>query len=211
MKSKLTKVFIILAVLAISLMSCSSSGTLPKIPETLDETEISATIKELIYEETRGYCFVVLETDKDDATLQFRTNEQFLKEETVKIGNRMDIVRKTEKYLDGIQYNYYFQGQRLNYPFVNRGNGTVSVTVTNAEKYSVWVGRYMRDAYKITVKDVNGNEFTAYDIPHKLWESLYIQQTLWLREEENTAKIKTYSYAYYLDDYQFDDYQLFTV
>lgn len=206
MKSKLTKVFIILAVLAISLMSCSASETLSKFPETLDETEISATIKELIYEETRGYYFVVLGTDKDDVTLQFRTNEQFFKEETVKIGNRMDIVHKTEKYLDGIQADYYFQGQRLDYPFINRKNGTVPVTVTNAEKYSVGTGKYMRRAYKITVKDNSDNEFTAYDIPHKLWESLYIQQTLWLREEENTAKIKTYSYAYYLDDYQ-----LFTV
>lgn len=173
-----------------------------KYPETLEERVIHATISERVYEKHRDYYYIVLTGESGEDTLSFRTNKKLY--ENTKIGQTMDITFRRANYLDGTADRYYFNGQELDDCFTQKAEGGFRLKLVKAYDSTEFIytgeGMYSRyTTYNLTFEDENGCKVSAYDVSYSLWQSLYEGESLAFERKENTAKLKTYAYDYYLN------------
>ena len=190
------KIFVVLSLLV---MVCTLTSC--KYPQTLDEKAIHATICERIYEEDRNYYFIALSAEDGSNKLTFRTNKKFY--ESVEVGQTMDITYKKLGHIDGSSVHYYWNGNELENCFIHQASGDVQVEVVEANMriISSYNGKAYtsRKVYDLVFKDMQGEKRTARDVSQDLWESLFAGEILFLERKENTAKIKTHDYDYYLN------------
>ena len=190
-------------IIAVSLLIIFLYFTGCKYPQTLEEKTIQVTIYERVYEKDRDYYFIVLSSENEENRLTFRTSRSFY--ESTETGQQINIIVKKTKYLDGVETHYYWNGEELDNRFIQQTKGDIQLTVTETNKYDklIYTGNNMfvhRTMYDLTFTDRYNHKVTASDVEYSLWESVYIGETLFFNKAENTAKIKTYNYDYYLND-----------